>query len=250
MLKKAYTPAALGIGLVALTTLATPAAAHVGPDKDEVPADSFDSVTLSVGHGCEESPTTELRIQIPEGLTNVLPEVHPGWELQLTEEELDEPIDTGEGEPITERVSEITYSAEEGNALPSHFRDSFTIAFRTPDTPGEYLFFKTIQACQEGENAWTEEYTGEGEEPEMPAPALLITDAESGGHDGGDDDTTDDTDEETASAGTEQAAAASDSSDGTGLAVAGIVIGALGLAAGATALVLARKAISATTTST
>ena len=69
---------------------------------------------------------------------------------------------------------------------------TFTLGFQAPDTPGEYLFFKTIQTCAVGETAWIEEYTGEGEEPEHPAPAVLVTEAGEDGH-GHDEETTDTT---------------------------------------------------------
>lgn len=239
--------------LVALPALTGPAAAHISPDKDEVPAGSFNSVTLTVGHGCEDSPTNELRIQIPEGVTNVAPAVHPGWDIEVTEEELDEPIDSGEGAPITERVSEVTFTAQSGNELPSHFRDSFTIGFRTPDTPGEHLFFKTIQACEEGENAWVEEHTGEGEEPEQPAPALLVTEATDDGHGSDTDDASGEATSGGEMASGDQAAAgisdSADDNDETALAVAGIAVGTVGLVIGSAALLFAiRKTTPAAST--
>jgi uncharacterized protein YcnI len=221
-------------GAVAL--LASPAGAHVTPDETEVPADAFSAVTLSVPHGCEESPTRQLRIEIPEGIVSVTPQVHPGWEIEVEEEELDEPIE-GEGDPITERIATVTYTAERGNELPAHFRDSFTLGYRAPDTPGEYLFFKTVQTCVEGETAWIEEYTGEGEEPEHPAPAVLVTDAQDDGHGGGDEAAGDDA----GSAGGEEASATTDADDSTGLAVAAMVIGVLGLGTGVLALIRSQK---------
>lgn len=224
-----------GLGL-----LAAPAGAHVTPDKDEVPNESYETVTLSVGHGCEESPTNELTVQIPEGLSNISPEVKPGWEIEKVEEELDEPLEGPHGEEITEQVTEVVFTADDGNELPDGYRDTFTLGFRTTFTePGDYLFFKTIQTCPDGENAWIEEYVEgvtEGEEPEEPSPVMLVTEAVEEG--------ADDADEAEPAEGeaAEAELAAADESDSddddssNGLAIAGIVVGALGLAVGGTAL--------------
>jgi periplasmic copper chaperone A len=224
-----------GVAATAVVMSAGPAGAHVTPDKDEVAAGSYSSVTLTVPHGCEESPTRAIAIEIPEGLQSVTPMIHPGWEIEVSTEPLDEPIESEGGEEITERTSMVTFTAESGNELPDGFRDAFTLGFKAPDTAGEWLFFKTVQTCTEGETAWIEEYTGEGEEPEHPAPAMLLTDAE--------------TEEDAAAAepaadGGETAAADTsddDSDSSAGIAVAGLIFGLLGLATGGVALLKARK---------
>ncbi|MET0145916.1 MAG: DUF1775 domain-containing protein [Ilumatobacteraceae bacterium] len=41
-----------------------------------------------------------------------------------------------------------------------------------PDTEGE-LFFKVIQGCADGEDAWIDEWDGTGTEPESPTPSVL-----------------------------------------------------------------------------
>lgn len=227
------------------TLLAQPAGAHISPDKDEVAAGSFNSVTLTVPHGCEESPTRVLTVEVPEGINTITPQVNPGWTIEVATEELPEPIDDGEGGELTERDATVTFTAEAGNELPPHYRTQFTLGFRTPETPGEYLFLKTVQTCIEGETAWIEEYTGEGEEPEHPSPAVLVTEAEP---EGGEEPEA----EEVAAEGDEAAdgdeAAAADSDDDSdssaGIAVAGLVAGLLGLAAGGLALFRTRGATS------
>jgi uncharacterized protein YcnI len=233
---------ALGAVAGGVVLTAGPAAAHISPDKDEVAAGAFSSVTLTVPHGCEESPTKQLTIQVPEQLNEVGPQVHPGWAIEVTKEELPEPIDDGEGGEITERTSEVVFTAERGNELPHDFRDQFTLGFQAPDAEGETLYWKVIQTCVEGETPWIEEWDGEGEEPEHPAPSMLIT-AATGDEHGGGEEAEEAEGEEVA---TENASAtADDSSDdsdsATGIAVAGLVAGLLGLAAGGFALVRSRK---------
>jgi uncharacterized protein YcnI len=199
----------LGLGAVVLA--AGPAGAHVSPDKREVPAGGFTSVTLSVGHGCDGSPTTELAIQVPESVLDVTPQVHPGWDVAVEIEVLPEPVAGPHGEEITERDAVVTYTAQVGNELLEGFRDTFTLGFQAPDTPGETLYFNTIQTCVEGETAWIEE----DPEAEAPAPQLLVAEA--------------------------LAATTDDGSSSDGLATGGLVLGALGLATGGAALAKSRK---------
>ncbi|HEY9557699.1 MAG TPA: YcnI family protein [Acidimicrobiales bacterium] len=212
---------------LALLATASPATAHVSPDKTEVPVGAYTSVALTTGHGCEDSPTTSMAIQIPESIPNVTPAIVAGWDVAIETVPLDEPLEGSHGSQINEREAVVTYTAQPGQELADGFRQSFTIGFQAPDAPGELLFFKTIQTCVEGETAWIEEHTGEGEEPETPAPLVRVVAA---GDDGD------------ASLVTESAGADADGSDDDGggsdaLAIAGLVAGLVGLAAGGTALV-------------
>jgi uncharacterized protein YcnI len=235
---------ALGAAAGGVVLAAGPASAHISPDKDEVAAGAFSSVTLTVPHGCEDSPTKQLTIQVPEQLNEVSPQVHPGWDIEVTNEDLPEPIDDGEGGEITERSKEVVFTAQRGNELQPHFRDQFTLGYQAPDAEGETLYFKVIQTCVEGETPWIEEWDGEGEEPEHPAPAVMITAATGDEHGGGEEA------DEAAAEGEEVAAdnasatsddSSDDSDSSTGIAVAGLVAGLLGLAAGGFALVKSRK---------
>lgn len=239
-----------GLVLGALLLGAGPASAHVSADKSEVPAGGFTAVTLTVPHGCEASPTRQLVIQVPEGIDDVTPEVVPGWDIAIDTEPLAEPVEDSDGEQTTERESAITFTARAGSELPDGFRQDFTLGFQAPDTPGEYLFFKTIQVCDEGQTEWIEEYTGEGEEPEHPAPAVEVVAAEGDEHGGGDTedaehaDEADDADESTSVESETVADTTDDSDDGStqGIAIAALALGVVGLATGGTALAKARKA--------
>jgi uncharacterized protein YcnI len=231
---RAVPPVGVAAGILALW--AAPAGAHITPDKDEVPAGSYNTVTLSVGHGCEDSPTKELVVEVPEGLNTVTPQVKPGWKITVQKEALDPPVTDAHGEELTERHKTVTFTADAGNELPDGFRDTYTIGFKTPETEGEHMFFKTIQKCAEGENPWIEEYTGEGEEPEFPSPVVLIGPAE---EEGG--ETTDTTAPDSDGTEGETASGAEDDDSGDGLGIAGIVLGGAGLLAGGAALATSRK---------
>ena len=250
-------PARIGLGLLGAAALAfglsAPAGAHISGDKSEVPAGGYTQVTFTVPHGCDDSPTTALAFQIPEGIVNAAPQVLPGWDVETTMEDLAEPIE-GEGEAQTERVSEITWTAEAGNELPPHFRQVFTIGFQAPDTAGEDLVFPVIQTCVEGETAWIEEPVEGEDEPEHPAIVVAVGEAEADGHghgageedeaDEGHDEGAEDGAADEAAADPVAASSADDSDDGgsDALGIGGLVLGALGLAAGGTALLRTRSA--------
>ncbi|HEX7131432.1 MAG TPA: YcnI family protein [Iamia sp.] len=228
----------LGAGVLALG-LAVPASAHITVDTGSVPAGGFTAVTLTVPHGCEESPTSEIAVEIPESILNASPQVVAGWEAETTITELDEPVTSSHGDEVTERISEVTWTAEAGNELPAHFRQVFTIGFQAPEEVGERLYFKIVQTCTEGETAWIEETEDGAEEPEHPAPFVDVVAAEEDGHGAAEETTT------TAAAGVpdQPVAASTDADDGgsDGLAIGGLVLGALGLAAGGAALVRTRS---------
>lgn len=236
------TLARLGAPTVALTLVALtagPASAHVTATPSVANAGSYTVVTMSVGHGCDGSPTTSLDIQIPESVTSVTPTRNPYYEVEANIEQLDEPITDAHGNEVTERVSSITYTAD--TPLPEGQRDTFELSFQIPDTPGETLTFPTIQKCEQGSNDWVQvpEEGQDGEELESPAPSFVILDAAEegdahGAAEGASSDTTSDTTSETT-----EAASADSGSDTLG--ITGLVLGALGLLAGGTALARSRS---------
>lgn len=211
---------------VTLAVGAAAASAHVGVDKEEIVAGESTVLTFGVGHGCAGSPTTSMRFQVPASVLNAQPLVKPGWDISVEREQLETPVESSHGDPQTDRVAVVTFTATEGNELPNEFRDTFSLSLRAPETEGE-LFFKVVQGCETGENAWIEEWDGTGEEPDHPAPSVKVVAAVAApGGDGatpvGDIATTvpvDSTDR-------------SDDSDSNALAIVALVVGALGLVVG------------------
>ncbi|MDR7251490.1 uncharacterized protein YcnI [Nocardioides sp. BE266] len=232
---------------IALSVVA-PASAHVSATVTDASAGAFTVATFSVPHGCEESPTTKVEIQIPESVLSVTPTRNPYYDLKSTITQLDEPTTDAHGNEVTERTSSITYTAT--TPLPDGQRDTFELSFQVPDAEGEVLSFPTIQTCEKGRTDWIE-VAAEGqdeEELEHPAPSfeILAASGESG-HDHGtaaaDDEAAaaddDHADETTADAEAEAASDATDD-DSSALGWAGLVAGLLGLAAGGLALTRTR----------
>jgi hypothetical protein len=171
-------------------------------------------------------------------VTSVKPTVVAGWDVTIGKETLDKPVSDGEGGTITDRVGTVTYTAS--TPLPDELRQVFPISLKMPDAAGTKLAFPIVQTCVEGETAWiTVPKDGEAE-PEHPAPVVSLTNAPAADDDGNVDTATP---VSSADGNADVATAASTDDDGgDGLAIAGIVVGALGLAAGGAALVRTRRA--------
>ncbi len=171
----------VAVGSAAIIALAaiSPASAHVTASASNTAAGAYTLVTFGFGHGCGESATTEIAIQIPESLTAVSPGMNYGWTVEKVFEDLATPIPDGHGGEYTERVSEVVYTAKE--PVPNGFYDSFELSLRLPeDAAGQTLYFPTVQTCEEGETAWIEipEEGQSGDDLESPAPAIVVTEPE------------------------------------------------------------------------
>ena len=199
------------VGALALT-LAGASAAHahvtVGGSTDE--AGAYAILTFAVPHGCGDAPTTQVAIQIPEGVSAVTPTRNPFYDVTTIMQTLDTPVTDGHGHEVTERVGQVVYSAT--TPLPSEQRDAFELSVQLPaDAAGTTLAFPTVQTCGTDEIAWVQ-LPADGQDPhelDAPAPALAIT------------------------------AAGAQAADP--LPIIALVIGGLGLIVGALALIRGRK---------
>jgi periplasmic copper chaperone A len=220
--------------------LAGTAGAHITADPGEAPSDSYATLDFSVGHGCEESPTTQVRIQIPPSVPSVTPAVNPLWDVATKEGKKDK-VEL-HGETITRGVSEVTYTAKQ--PLPADRLDLLTMSVKLPaGEEGESVYFPTIQRCEQGQTRWIQ-IPAEGEsaeELEEPAPAVVLTAAD-GGH-GAAGAEEDNSQAETQPAANVQAASVSNDDDGAPmwLAITALAVGALGLLAGVGGLMAGRR---------
>ncbi|MFV0307719.1 MAG: YcnI family protein [Desertimonas sp.] len=171
------------VGIAAAAMAAGSVSAHVSIVEQEAAAGSYSILTFGVPHGCDGSATTTVRIQMPESINAVTPTRNALYEVEKVMEALDTPIEGSHGEEITERVSEVVYTAI--TPLPDGYRDSFELSLQIPaDAPvDEMLYFPVVQTCEVGETAWIELPGDDGAEPEHPAPGILVTAAADDGHD-------------------------------------------------------------------
>jgi uncharacterized protein YcnI len=156
--------------LSALLLSAAPALAHVVIANPQGKAGSTFIAGFRVGHGCAGSPTTTLTVTVPESIVTARPQPKAGWTLSMTHAKLATPV-VGEGGPITERVSSITWS---GGVLPADQYDEFVVMLRLPDMAG-VLNVPVLQTCQKGAENWAELPDASGKRPAHPAASLTVT---------------------------------------------------------------------------
>jgi uncharacterized protein YcnI len=204
--------AAAGVLGGAALALAVPAmaGAHVGVSPDELAAGDHGVLTFSFSHGCENSPTTALRITMPEGLASVAPTMDSDWNIQV------ERGDDG-------LVSAVTYTAV--TPVPTDLRGAVSMGVGLDESTPATLAFPVVQECVEGSTEWTQ-LAENGEDPhslDAPAPVVTVAAAAADGH-GAHDET------DAAKEGTATAAVSDPLS---------VALGAGGLIAGFAALVVA-----------
>ena len=162
-------------GLVGL--IAGPALAHPVFAEKEAVAGGHWAGELRLGHGCDGSPTTSLRVEIPEALLVVRAQPKPGWTLDVEREPLAQPVAGEGGRMITERVTAVTWS---GRLTDDQF-DVFGLAAKLPDTAGP-LAFDVIQTCEGAVVAWNETAGPDGARPAHPPATLNLVSAGARSH--------------------------------------------------------------------
>lgn len=128
---------------------------HVSLQDQAAAAGAAYRAVLQVGHGCAGSPTTSITVTLPAGFNAAQPLLKAGWTVSTKVGKLAEPYEM-HGKKFTEGVQEISWTAKDSdNALPDAFADEFVFRGTTPRKPGT-LWFKVIQGCEKGSNAWVE----------------------------------------------------------------------------------------------
>jgi len=141
----------------ALLAVAGPVSAHVDPNPTEAQAGSRLTVGFTVEHGCDGSPTVQLDMRLPEGVTDAVPEPVPGW---------DESIETVDGDTI------VTFA---GGPLADDVEGTFDVTITLPPTPDTTIVFPFVQRCEVGEIRWIGIPVEPGDELDEPAPAMALT---------------------------------------------------------------------------
>jgi uncharacterized protein YcnI len=227
-------PFALACALLAPTAVQ----AHVSLHPNEVPAEAFATLGFRVPNESDTANTVKLAVQVPKGFTDVSPEILPGWEVEVKKTKLAKPVQTDDG-PITEAVREIVWTGQgpQGRIPPGQFLN-FPISTQIPGKAGQTLTFKVLQFYDDGEVArWIGSPESEDPAPsiDVTAPGGVIQDVA-----GGEAEPPAAGEAVDASAGESGSSASSDCAS-KGLAIAALIVGALGLLAGGAALIQGRR---------
>ena len=119
------------------------------------PAGYNQDLEIRVAHGCEGSPTTEVRVKIPEEIYDVKIFHNRDWEIETKMRVLDPPITDEFGRKKTEAIDEIIWK-NPSSPLPDMRVEGFRIRPTLPNEPGRILFFRTINNCAEGSDSYIE----------------------------------------------------------------------------------------------
>jgi len=210
----------------AALALVVPAAAqaHVTVQPDTGVAGAYTRLDVRVPNERDDAATTKVEVQFPDGFAAASYEPVPGWDIKVAKKQLEQPIQTDDGE-ITEGVDTITWTAKsDDDAIPPGAFEDFGLSVQIPGKAGDKLTFKALQTYSGGEVV---RWIGP-EGSDRPAPVVTLVAADAGSH-------------AAAAAAPDAAGSADDDDDGNGLAIVALVAGVLGLVAGAVALATARR---------
>ena len=244
--------AALAGTVLILLAVAGPASAHVtiGPDTTAKGGSDVE-LTFRVPNEEAQATTTQVEVDFPtdKPITGVLPEPAPGWTAKVDSLTLPTPIKTDDG-TVTQVVQRITWSG--GQLAPGQYQGFRVMLGHLPDDANS-LTFKALQTYSNGDVVrWIDVQQPGQPEPDHPAPVLTLTAAAPDGTQPGARSSsvtatasalgsTSGTNSTTTSTSTPAASAESSDSTARGLGIAGIVIGVLGLGAGAFGIMAARR---------
>lgn len=222
------------------------ASAHVHVDPASTSAGGFSQLTLRVPNESETAKTTKVTVTLPTAtpFTSVSVKPMDGWTAKITEAALPAPVIV-EGAKVTKAAATVTWTADAAHQLGQHEYQTFSISVgRLPDA-GTTVALPAAQTYSDGTVVnWNQPETAGQPEPEHPVPSFVTT-AAADGHShaapaadpAAGDTAAADTADTSAASSTTPVTAAPDNTFG----IAGLGAGLLGLAAGTTALVRARK---------
>jgi uncharacterized protein YcnI len=160
--------------LIAVLPVA-PASAHVFLQGKQATVGTDYKAIFVVPHGCAGSPTTKLRVQIPDGVIVSEPMPIAGWSVETVKGKYANAYDY-KGSKVSEGIKEVAWS---GGKLPDKTRQEFVIETYLTGTlkPDTTLYFPTVQECEQGVSRWIEipsDSSAHSHEGKWPAPGVKL----------------------------------------------------------------------------
>jgi periplasmic copper chaperone A len=162
--------------LLAALLAASPVSAHVILEGKQAAIGAEYKAVFVVPHGCAGSPTTKLRVQIPEGVIATEAKPVEGWNVDTVKGKY-----TGEydykGGKVSEGIKEVAWG---GGKLPDKTRQEFVIETFLTDAlkPNSTLYFPVVQECEQSVSRWIEilpDGVTHSHEGKWPAPGVKLT---------------------------------------------------------------------------
>lgn len=123
----------------------------------------------------KDVPTVKVEVVMPTDtpLTDVLISPKAGWTYALTMAKPSKPLTNEDGNPVTEIVSRVTWTATNGGIKPNEF-DQFQV-LADPLPKASQLTFKALQTYGDGSVvSWIQEPVAGAPDPDFPAPVLAL----------------------------------------------------------------------------
>lgn len=218
------------LGAVTAAVLATAgsASAHVTVTPKDATQGGYGRIAFRVPNESDTATTTRLEVVLPENapIPSVSTMPVPGWTLTVRRRVVDPPMQV-HGSPVSEVVSRLIWTADKDAAIkPGQFQE-FPVSLG-PLPAVDRLVFKALQTYSDGNVVrWIEEPAEGNEEPEKPAPVLILVA----------------TSPSPPAGGSANSGGRADGEDGEGT---GTALGAAGLVAGLAGLVLGGVAFART----
>ncbi|MER6535591.1 YcnI family protein [Streptomyces sp900105755] len=217
----------------AVLAVSSPAFAHVSVQPEGTAAKGgYAVIDFKVPNERDNASTTKIEVNFPADhpIASVMPQPMAGWKIDVTKSKLAKPLEM-HGEKIDQAVTKVTWTAEDKGIEPGYFQKFPLSVGALPENTDE-LVFKAVQTYSNKEVVrWIEVQQKGQDEPENPAPVLTLSAAT--------DDHHGSTTAEDTAARTETTASSDDSGSSSGtdttarvLGVAGIAVGAAGVAYG------------------
>jgi copper(I)-binding protein/uncharacterized protein YcnI len=163
------------LGAAACLLASSAALAHAVLERREAEPNTAYRATVQIMHGCDGSPTTSVKVSLPEGAVAARPLPKAGWTVTTSRGPFIRSYEAGHG-TVSEGVKEVTWSG--GRLADDHF-DEFVVSLRLTDAfrPGDTVHFPVEQVCENGRRHWTQMPGGTPVADGGPAPGLRIVQA-------------------------------------------------------------------------
>ena len=159
--------------LVCLAACAGLSQAHTVLEYQVATAGQSYKATFKVGHGCGNSPTRQIVVDIPAGVQGAKPMPKAGWRLEVMREKLAQPY-TSHGRTITEDVSRISWTAKTTeDFLPNGQYEEFVLVGSLPEQAG-MMYWPVQQVCEQGRMDWVEIPTPGQKLSDLKSPAAAL----------------------------------------------------------------------------
>jgi len=164
------------VGVATLTSLVGNSVvhAHAVLTEQSALAGSYYKGAVRIGHGCEGSATTGVKVFIPAGFEGAKPQPKTGWTITTKKAKLAEPYES-HGKTVTEDVVELAWVAtSKESALADGAIDEFAFMTKLPEKAGP-AWLRVLQTCEKGQNDWAEIPASGTSTKGMKYPAALLT---------------------------------------------------------------------------